>query len=746
MTTRKIESESVATSTIAADRPLAHQRMLARRLVILAVAAAGVAWLAGPAGRLLVALPLLLFGPGLLIERALAPFARLPWPARPTLWLGLSLSTIALIYEWATTFGLPLTPLALALLAAACGLALIWRIWADIQPPAANHQTASEDHRRLAIDRRWPAMLLAILALTLSTRFYEIRDLALPNWVDSIHHALMIRVAAERGQAPLSLRPYMPIDQLPYHWGYHVFVAAAMRLSSMELPRAMLWTGQALNALHALAAAGLAAYLWRRPLAGVAAALVVGLLSIFPAYYVSWGRYTQLAGLLLLPALMIAWLELLGASGFRTAAEPAGSAIATAKRRWRPAIVLAILLAGLSLIHFIALAFGLCFIALSAAIWASSAQRGAIWSRLIGAAASAGLALALAGPWLRLLAARALLPSSVGEAPPLLGQGAFYSLDTRLLWAGHNRLLIALALAAALWGLRRRAYAVAAQLAWVAGLCLLANPWLLLYALPAIGMALLAWGAVRRRILLALSGSALALLNPWLVGKLPYLAIINNETIVISLFLPIGVLLGGGAVWLWEWIECRAVKRSARQTASHPFAQFAFQRLLATKIVSVALLAALALWGAWNMRDVVNPTTVLATAADAAAIGWVAEHTPPDARFLINAAPWLGTGRGADGGWWLLPLAGRWTSTPPALYDYGPAEYVRATRARTQQLRDFVPGQEQALYQLIDHDQISYIYLGPSSKPITPAAFPASQGFEKVYEQDGVTIFAVHRP
>ena len=84
-----------------------------------------------------------------------------------------------------------------------------------------------------------------------------------------------------------------------------------MRLASLDLPWAMLWTGQALNALHALAAAGLAAYLWRRPLAGVVAALVVGLLAIFPAYYVSWGRYTQLTGLLLLPPLMIVWLELL---------------------------------------------------------------------------------------------------------------------------------------------------------------------------------------------------------------------------------------------------------------------------------------------------------------------------------------------------------------------------------------------------------------------------------------------------
>jgi uncharacterized membrane protein len=163
------------------------------------------------------------------------------------------------------------------------------------------------------------------------------------------------------------------------------------------------------------------------------------------------------------------------------------------------------------------------------------------------------------------------------------------------------------------------------------------------------------------------------------------------------------------------------------------------------KVALIGMLAMLALWGAWGLRDVVNPATVIATPADVAAIAWVSQHTSPDARFLINAAPWLGTGRGADGGWWLLPLAGRWTSTPPVLYDYGPADYVRETRARTRQLLDFAPGQEQALYELIDRDQISYIYLGANPKPITPDAFPASQGFEKVYEQGGVTIFAVRR-
>jgi hypothetical protein len=575
MTIHKIESGSAATSTIAADRVPRHSA-LARWLVILAIAGAGVAWLSGPAGRMLVVLPLLLFGPGLLLERALLPSTQFPIFVRPTLWLGLSLSAVALLYEWATLIGLSLTPLVLALLAAACGLAVIWQLWIlDFGFWIFDCPDRHSNQKSKIQNRAWLLALLTILALTCWTRISEIRELALPNWVDSVHHALMIRVAAERGQAPLSLRPYLPVDQLPYHWGYHVLVAAAMQLSSLGLPQAMLVSGQALNVLQALAAAGLAAYLWRRPLAGVVAALVVGLLSIFPAYYVSWGRYTQLTGLLLLPPLMIAWLELLkdknqepprGYPRAGSTEEPYESVV---RRPWSVAglygrrttgdgqrtILLALLLAGLSLVHFIVLAFALCFMAVSGIAWLLGVRR-VLWrSRLGWLAGSATLALGLAGPWLWLLAWRALLRSGSGQAQALVGQGAFYALDTRLLWAGNNRMLIALALAAGLWGIRRRERIVGTLLAWVAGLCVLANPWLALYLLPALGVALLAWSLARRRLLPALGAGALLLFNPLLVGKLPYIAIISNETVVISLFVPIGVLLGGGAIWLWERVQ-----------------------------------------------------------------------------------------------------------------------------------------------------------------------------------------------
>ncbi|MBK9713785.1 MAG: hypothetical protein IPO81_21170 [Kouleothrix sp.] len=709
-------SIGTGTSTTAAD-VLPRALTIRRALLLAALCCVAAAWLAGPAGRLAAALPLLLFAPGYLVERALRPCPRPTAFLRPSLWLGLSLSLVALLYEWATALGLSLAPLAIDGLAAACGLGVLWRLWLDDQRRKTKDQTSEVD----AIAADWPLVLgpwswalLAVFALALWLRFYQIRDLALPAWVDSVHHALMIRVAFERGQAPLSLRPYLPVDQIPYHWGYHVVMAAALRLSGATLPQAMLWGGQLLNALHVLTVAALAAYLWRRPVAGVAAGITVGLLSIMPAYYVSWGRYTQLTGLLLLPAAMIAWRELLRAPSRRLAA------------------ALALLLAGMSLIHFLVLAFALCYMAVSGLVWALSARPRELRSRLAHAALGAGLALALAGPWLWSLASRALRPT-IGRSQPLAGAGSYYVLDSNLLWAGLNRWLIALALLVALWAVWRRRGRAVEQMLWLAALTVLAEPWLALYLLPALGATLLLWGAQRRRPPIAIGGAALLLLNP-ATARLPYIAVLNNEVVVITLFIPIGVLLGGGAGLVWGAMDDG--RSNVRTLAYRSWARIAF---------AVAL-AAVSAWGAWNMRDVVNPGTVLATQADVAALGWAAEHTPPDARYLISAAAWLGTGRGADGGWWLLPLTGRWTSTPPVVYDYGPPDYVRETRARTQQVMAFQAGQEQQLYQLIDCERITYVYLGPKSGALTPAAFPADQGFVKLYERDGATIFAVRRP
>jgi hypothetical protein len=670
----------------------------ARALLVALLGCAAGALLIGPAGRFWVALPVLLFGPGFLLERACPAFDR-PTPlARPALWLGLSISLIGLVYEWCTLAGLSLATPILEALALLVGAAAAWALWRDAGQVAARQLLTFAG-----------LALAGIFALTLAARMNEVAGLALPPWVDSVHHALLIRVAAERGQVPYSLRPYLPVDDLPYHWGYHVLSAALMQVSGVTLPQVMLWGGQALNALHVLTCAALASYIWRKPLAGVIAGLVVGLISIMPAYYVSWGRYTQLTGLLLLPALAMLWH-----AGLR------------APSRWRM-VYAALVFAGLSIIHFRVLIFALALTGALSVVWALAATPAQLRAGAVFMVQSAGLAIVLAGPWLWLLARRALFPAFAQPALQL-GDEGYNAMNLDLLWAGQNRLLIALALAAALWGLLRRSRPAFVQVVWVGLLLGLANPWLFSYVLPAAGASVVLYGLSYRRPLIACCGAPLLLLNPVLV-RLPYLRLIPNDIVAISLFIPIAVLLGGGGAWLAAWIVS-AVPAWRRQL----------------QIAGVATLALVGLWGAWNLRAVVNPATVFATPADAEAIAWAAEHTPPNARFLINATGWLpGVERGADGGWWLLPLAGRWTSTPPAIFTYAAPSEVRAIQLRNQTVARFRPGQEQQIDELIAREQIGYVYLGSQPGPLTSAMFARRPGFETVYNKDGVIILAVHR-
>lgn len=671
----------------------------ARRVLIAATACIVAALLAGPAARLPALMIILLVAPGYLVERALPPPGPHPLE-RLALWVGLSLALIALLYQWLWLFGIALSDAGLTLLVAGVALAAVARAWQEhgARPPDAAPAGTTTVY--------WVLMAL-ICGLTLWTRFEQISALALPAWVDSVHHALMVRVATETGMAPSSLEPYMPVRELPYHWGYHVFTASLVRLSQLALPETMLWSGQILNALHAPLAGALAITLWRRPWAALGAAAVAGLISFMPAYYVSWGRYTQLTGLLLLPGLAWAWQR--GMDGCRGG--------------WMQA---ALLLAGLSLIHVRVLIFGLGMLAAMSLVRAVRPGRPQLWAAILGATAAGAAALALTAPWLAMLLRRALLPAMARPASLVL-DGGYNAINLGILWVGHNPWLAALALLALLGGLRRRATAAAVLPLWVALLLVPANPGLLGYVLPLFGLPLALYGARERRWpALALGVAALAA-GP-LLFRAPSTWLINNDAVIISLFLPISVAIGGGAASFVTWVQHRAPARL--RPAIGPAA--------------ATLTAVLAIWGASQLRSVVNESTVLATPADRAAVEWVAANTPGDARFLINATHWLGAAdRATDGGWWLLPLAGRWTSTPPVLFTYGPPEYVRATIERSEALEAYRPGDEQTIRDLIARDGIDYLYFGPKPGPLRPEVFTSLPGFTTVYSHDGVTILAV---
>ena len=96
--------------------------------------------------------------------------------------------------------------------------------------------------------------------------------------------------------------PYVDLDQFTYHFGFHSTAAALHWITGLPAPTATLWTGQLLNGLACLVLYPLVFRMTGSRWASVWAVLLTGLLSPLPMKMVNWGRYTQLAGMVILPS------------------------------------------------------------------------------------------------------------------------------------------------------------------------------------------------------------------------------------------------------------------------------------------------------------------------------------------------------------------------------------------------------------------------------------------------------------
>ena len=105
---------------------------------------------------------------------------------------------------------------------------------------------------RLERADRLPLLLGTVaFAGLLALRFSQSSGLALPNWVDSVHHSLIVRKIIEYGGLPLDLTPYLNVP-LSYHYGFHISTALFAFLSGLPSDQAVLWFGQVINALVSL--------------------------------------------------------------------------------------------------------------------------------------------------------------------------------------------------------------------------------------------------------------------------------------------------------------------------------------------------------------------------------------------------------------------------------------------------------------------------------------------------------------
>ncbi len=302
--------------------------------------------------------------------------ALLPWPAQMGVAAGLSLAIYPLLFLWTDLVGLHLGALYAWIPTVGGVAALAWsyqRWW-----PRQGWEAL---RRWVRSDAFWPDLsFILVLALVFAVRLLVVRGLAAPMWGDSYQHTMIAQLLVDHRGLFDSWEPYASLQTFTYHFGFHSAVAVFHWLTGMSMPQATLWVGQILNGLAVLAIYPLVVKFGGNRWGGVIALLVAGLLLPMPMAYVNWGRYTQLAGQVILPTALIFSVSLFEST----------------RRDWNLAVIVWILLGGLALTHYRVLIFYIIFVI----AWVILSLRERGWRCILARVAQAGFgSAALFLPW-----------------------------------------------------------------------------------------------------------------------------------------------------------------------------------------------------------------------------------------------------------------------------------------------------------------------------------------------------------
>jgi hypothetical protein len=625
-------------------------------------------------GQIWLILPLcaVLWLPGRLILRLAGFDRRLDWGERSAVAIGLSLAVLPILMLWTTMMGLHWSRPAVVGMSVVLFSAYIYYL----------HPTTWHINR---IKISWTSLALAAVFLfCLAARLAMVRDLAGPAWVDSVHHALLARLIMEQGGLPSTYAPYLQVTTTSYHSGYHTVLAAFAWLSGLDLAQAMLVLGQVLNAFAVLVVYLLTTTFTHRPVAGIFAALVAGVITPMPAYYTSWGRYTQLTGLLVLPVAFYFLKYILD--------QPSSYIphLRMEKESIKTILIASLLLAGLVLVHYRVLAFlGALILAYWGVYFTLAIAKRRPWRESIGGVlglAMVGfLSLLITLPWWPATITSFVLPMTADRSITK----AFSDFSWSYLIAALGKYAIGLAGIGLFWSIvQRRAFGIV-MLLWVIFMFAIAN-------ISVLG--------------------------------LPGGNFINNTSVAITLFMPMALLSGYPLGWAADgWAVLIPVRWKP--------AYWAFIALTG---------AILAVVGARFLIPILNPGTNLIRQADLPAMEWVNKNIPKGATLLINPFLWgYGVYAGNDGGYWISPLAGRNTLPPAALYNYDFTRInARRITANSQKVMDLAADPE-ALHTFLVQQGIQYVYSGVRGGALSPKALKASPLFGLLYENQGAFVFEV---
>lgn len=625
-----------------------------------------------------------------LVEVLLGPGNPLSWPEKLGLAAGTSLALYPVLLLWTDLLHLHLGP-AYAWLPGSVGiLVLVARRLRGLKSQTPGDRAGSGG-RSVSI-RPVDLAFLAVLGLIFLVRFYAIRGLTIPMWGDSVQHTMIAQLIVDNGGLFRSWQPYADLTSFTYHFGFHSAAAVVHWLTGLAVPQATLDTGQIVNGLDVLVLFPLATRATKNAWAGVGAVLVAGLLSVTPMDLTNWGRYTQLAGQAVLPAAV--WVGLL-------AAEEKTPSLNTF-------LLGCILWAGLGLTHYRVLIF-------AALLWPAyfllRLRRGTA-RRILGSFAvlTAGAGL-LFLPWF-----------------VRMFSGGIISWSTSLLATPASEITEFI----------QQYNAVGNPLDYLPA-------WL--WALAALGVFVGLWRRPAEAGLYALwSGFIFLAANPRWLG-LPGDGLLSNSAVLLAAYIPVAVMAGCLPVWLWTAFVGRRSQEAS--DSKHALPAWLPRAEWALVLVAIALGG---IGSASRVHDIVVEGHALVTRPDLRAMTWIQEHTPPDAKFLVNSFPAYGNSLivGSDAGWWLPLLAGRQTNLPPVNYssEAGPfPQYREWINFLSEEVETKGVG-DPTVQQMLSERGIGYVYIGQLDGEVNSGGqnlplgdLQASPLFCVLYHQERVWVF-----
>lgn len=642
----------------------------------------------------------------------LLPISDMDKQQRMIMSIGLSMALIPVLLIFATVAGLRLGPGPLLALLAICGIVSLAKAqpgeklrslfqWLpqpaiqarkrDQEPHPPTHFPSTESGLGESLSGPspkisakgaspfWPTfsnhtpfiLLLLVFAVALGVRWYMVRDLSVPMWGDSYHHTIVSQLIAQQGMVPSNWEPYIPTSQtFTYHFGFQALAAFFHWLSGANIQQSVIEAGQILNALAALTVFPLAEKITGSRPAALVSALLVGLLSPMPVFYTNWGRYTQLAGQVILPIALLLFMR------------------AVESRNWRSWALAGIALGGLILTHYLVLVFYGAFLLAYLVVRVLGHRSGKIlWDTLIRMSLVVVGALVLTAPWLWNVLVNYVplfLRPKVAFSSDYIG--AYYAFGDATFFVPFP--LLILAFLGVLWALWLRKGPI------------------LLLAL---------WAVI---LLVVASGYRTGI---------TVFALTNYFSVLMMMYIPASILAAFFLIRLMEFL------RSLHHRA--PF-------LLGACLTLTALV------GTLNMTSVLEGRFSLVEKPDEAAMAWIREKTPPEAKFLVNSMRPTGERGvvvGSDAGWWIPLLTGRRNSVPPINYitERVSESFLRETEdLATVELSQ---GTVSGALATLDRYGITHIYLGVKGGNLSRQRLETVPALRLLYDRDGVRIFAVNR-